>query len=353
MTVNRVAVLYSRLSGYILSCLKMLQSKYYIDVLVYHWPVSENAPFHQEIFQDLINIRVKNNIDAGVLIKELGKFTPDTILMSGWMDKEYLKVARHYKKQGLPIVALSDTQWNGSWRQKVAGLFSKWYLHPKIDVIWGAGERQKQLSHKLGFKGERYWPGVYSCDWESFAYDPNSNGIERDYTFLYVGRYIDRKGIGTLVQAYKAYAYHSENPWKLICAGTGPDKQILEGVDGIKDLEFIQPDELPLLMKNSGAFILPSKIEPWGVVVHEAAAAGLPIICSDASGAAVHLVREGYNGFIFEPDNVQQLARYLLEIEQTNSADLRKMGHGSFELSKQFTPELWADTLINGLHRLS
>ena len=46
-------------------------------------------------------------------------------------------------------------------------------------------------------------------------------------------------------------------------------------------------------MAECGAFVLPSRKEPWGVVVQEAAAARMPVICSDSVGAGDHLVRHG------------------------------------------------------------
>ena len=64
------------------------------------------------------------------------------------------------------------------------------------------------------------------------------------------------------------------------CSGGGTfpvDTKILN----IENKGFIQPKYLNDLLLNSSALILPSRYEPWGVIVHEAAAAGLPIIISD------------------------------------------------------------------------
>ena len=55
-------------------------------------------------------------------------------------------------------------------------------------------------------------------------------------------------------------------------------------------------------------FVLPSRHDGWGVVVNQAIAAGLPVICSDAVGAAADLVSNGVNGYVFPSGNVEQLA---------------------------------------------
>ena len=70
----------------------------------------------------------------------------------------------------------------------------------------------------------------------------------------------------------------------------------LVGVHGVEMLGFVQPDDLPAVLERAGCLVLPSRFEPWGVVVHEAAAAGLPIVCTPVCGAATRLVLDGYNG---------------------------------------------------------
>ena len=76
----------------------------------------------------------------------------------------------------------------------------------------------------------------------------------------------------------------------------------------IENKGFIQPKYLNDLLLNSSALILPSRYEPWGVIVHEAAVAGLPIIISDACGSSDHLVKDGYNGYIFSSGDYISLA---------------------------------------------
>ena len=79
-----------------------------------------------------------------------------------------------------------------------------------------------------------------------------------------------------------SYCKSVENPWPLVCAGAGPL------VDTVSDfassnIGFVQPEQLPDLMAGATAFVLPSRIEPWGVVLHEAASSGLPLVTAPNS----------------------------------------------------------------------
>jgi glycosyltransferase involved in cell wall biosynthesis len=223
-----------------------------------------------------------------------------------------------------------------------------WYLHTALDVLWVAGERQRQLAYRLGFRGEQCWSGYYACDWQRFAdvYDPATTCPK---AFLFIGRYVAVKGIDVLVEAYRRYRDLVDEPWPLICAGTGEARALLAGQEGILDKGFVQPDVLPALMREAGAFILPSRREPWGVVVQEAAASGLPLLCSDACGAAVHLLQDGYNGFLFETGNARHLARCMVDMTHASPEAWGTMRARSHQLSKQYTPQRWADTFIRGV----
>lgn len=84
-------------------------------------------------------------------------------------------------------------------------------------------------------------------------------------------------------------------------AGTGPLHRIVADVEGVVPIGFQQPGTMPQVFGEAGCFVLPSVFEPWGVVVHEAAASGLPIVCTVACGASLDLVGDGYNGFVIPP----------------------------------------------------
>lgn len=352
MRINKIAVLFSRLSGYMSSCLKYLNETYDVEIMVFHTPKTINAPFDDKQFAWIKHRYIKSDYSYTEMLKKIEQFSPDGVLMAGWFDSGYLKVARRLRGQGIPVIAGSDAQWNGSVRQRIGQAISRYYLHSAIDVLWVAGERQYQLARRLGYYADRCWYGYYSCNWNSFADVYSADGKKTNSAFLYVGRYIEKKGLNVLVDAYKKYRDLSDSPRNLICAGAGELDYTLSNIDGIIDNGFVQPENLPTLMSDASVFIIPSYWEPWGVVIQEAAATGLPIICSDKCGAAVHLVQDGYNGFVFRTGDSNHLARSMLRFDVRPNSAFNIMRQNSHELSKQFTQERWAKTLVNGLDNL-
>jgi glycosyltransferase involved in cell wall biosynthesis len=111
----------------------------------------------------------------------------------------------------------------------------------------------------------------------------------------------------------------------------------------VERLGFVQAADLPALLAESGCLVLPSRFEPWAVVIHEAAAAGLPVVCTWVCGAAPHLVIDGYNGVIISPDDPDALAQGLARITRTPDEARRAMGAASRSVAAQLTPERWAD----------
>lgn len=352
MNVRKIAILYSRMSGYMSACFSALKKISGAEFLLIHIPPASNAPFGNEIFDCFDEVYDRNTLKLSSMKEIIRSFDPDAIFMSGWFDKDYLRLTRWIRKHEVLVIAGSDTQWRGTLKQILARGISSLYLHTAIDVLWVAGERQKQLANRLGYSGPNCWTGVYACDWERFSkvYDERKQWEDYNKAFVFVGRYVEIKGIEILLRAYRKYRNLCSDPWPLICAGKGKLESLIENESGVINEGFIQPDQLPELLGKAGCFILPSRKEPWGVVLQEAAATGLPLICSDACGAAVHLVQDGYNGFIFESGNVEQLVRWLVQFSEQDRNRWKKMSRNSFELSRQFTPERWAFTFLSRIN---
>ncbi|AHF93544.1 glycosyl transferase family 1 [Opitutaceae bacterium TAV5] len=350
----KLVLLHSRLSGYLAACLRAFKRLVDAELLVYAWPNQPNAPFDASVFQDLGSVLNRHEHADAAILRAVRAFSPDAVLVSGWADKGYARICRRLKANDIPVIAGCDTQWTGSLRQYGASWVSPWHLHRFIDVLWVTGERQRYLANKLGYSGARCWEGYYACDWEVFADRAHrSSGIVTDERaqkpfFLYVGRYAPEKGLDTLADAYRQYRAEVPNPWPLICAGRGECRELLLQA-GAEDRGFVQPGELPALMREASAFILPSRFEPWGVVLQEAAAAGLPLIASEACGAAVHLLRHLYNGYCFPTGDAGALTEALLAMHRLSKADREVFSQASLELSKQYRPERWAATLAEGL----
>lgn len=168
--------------------------------------------------------------------------------------------------------------------------------------------------------------------------------------FLYIGRFSSEKNIFTLLDAY-GRTTGWDSGWGLILIGSGPQKQEIESYienSGIKNVfmpGFKQKDEIPKFLAVSDVFILPSISETWGLVVNEAMAAGLPVIVSKKCGCYPDLVRDGENGFSFNPLDKDGLFNIMKEIVD-GKMDLKRMGESSLEIVKGYTPERAAKIIV-------
>jgi len=105
---------------------------------------------------------------------------------------------------------------------------------------------------------------------------------------------------------------------------------------------FRQVEELPFFYAGAGAFIHPALAEPWGLVINEAMASGLPILSSKNVGAAEELVQEGVNGFSFDPENVDELAALMGRVAAMSPEERVAMGEASRRLIAEWGPERFA-----------
>jgi glycosyltransferase involved in cell wall biosynthesis len=320
--------------------------------LTYAWETAPNAPFSRDLLARVGPLRSRAGETAASLLLAAEEFRPDAVLVSGWQDAGYVAACRQLKRKGIPVISGCDTQWKGTVRQRVAGIVAPWHVQRFIDVLWVTGERQRWLAHRLGYRGDRCWSGFYACDVDAFAPAAAVDRGSREPAFLFVGRYVSEKGIDTLAAAYAEYRRRVAAPWKLVCAGAGALRDRLIAC-GAEDRGFVQPPALPALMAEATAFVLPSTFEPWGVVLQEAAAAGLPLLASNACGASVHLLRSGFNGFAFEPLDSEGLTQAMVTTQHLSALERRTMGEASGALAKQFTPALWASCLEQGIRRLT
>ena len=340
----RIAILWTELSGYFDACLRALAALPNVKLLVAHRTPSDMAPFDEAGFAWISDrYSYEPSPNASTLLQRLERFDPDVLLVSSWHIPAYRKVLRRFSGRTPRILAM-DNQWLGTPKQWLGVLTARWYLHPLYDAAFVPGERQATFAHNLGFQGNQIWRGLYSCDHEAYSalFRQRSETSRPPKAFLFVGRLSSEKGVDTLLQGYRRYRAETSDPWPLIVCGKGPLRASLDGVEGLIPKDFLQTHELAAVVVDAGCLVLPSRFEPWGVVIHEAATAGLAVICSDACGAADHLVQDGYNGYIVAPDDATDLAAALRRYSSLDDAGRLAMSVNSHTLSLRYTPQRWA-----------
>lgn len=241
-----------------------------------------------------------------------------------------------------------DTHWNGSFKQRLATVISRFTLLNIFSHAWVPGQIQKQYVLNLGFKEQNIQTSFYSCDLEHFETIYQSQKAQKQSQFpkrfLYVGRYYEFKGIKELWQAFIEMQTEQPNEWELWCLGIGDIEAINH--PKIKHFGFVQPKDLATYTSQTGVFILPSRFEPWGVVVHEFAASGFPLLLSDAVGAKESFLQEHKNGFTFKAQDIADLKRVLKTIVNTTEQDLQAMSVYSNKLAQSISPKKWTENLL-------
>jgi len=235
----------------------------------------------------------------------------------------------------------------------------KGFLVKRCDAANVYGKRNKDYLIKLGMKKDRIFIKGNTTD-NAFYYNETIRlKAKREvlckqfgipfHNFLYIGRFSKEKNLLFLLKAYKKL---DADNWGLILVGNGPQYQELDDfIDGnsIRNVflpGFKQKEEIPQYLAISDVFVLPSVSEPWGLVVNEAMAAGLPVLVSRKCGCYPDIVKDGKNGFSFDPFDKKELFRLMKDMVD-GEHDLIKMGGVSVEIIKEYTPDKAAKIIIN------
>lgn len=162
--------------------------------------------------------------------------------------------------------------------------------------------------------------------------------------FLFVGKITPRKGLNFLLEACVLLEKQKICDYTILVIGDGEQRKELTAFvrehsidDHVQWLGQIDYDELGNYFHAADVFILPTLEDTWGMVVLEAMLCGKPILCSTEAGAS-EFVSEGKNGFSFHPQDIELLAKYMMEFIQNSSLSVA-MGNESLRIIAQHNPE--------------
>lgn len=217
------------------------------------------------------------------------------------------------------------------------------------------GESARQYLRKFGVAEQNIFVARNAVDIQLFATKEKSirNAAERlrgelalpERYVLFVGRLVAEKGVVELLNAYASLPARLRSYFSLVFVGDGPLRCDLETAareiypGSVHFPGFVHRDELANYYGLAECLVLPTHSDTWGMVVNEAMACGLPVICTSVAGCAADLVQA--NGRIVEPGNVTQLAEAITEIV-TNTSLRREMSRVSAELIQEYSPEACA-----------
>ena len=202
---------------------------------------------------------------------------------------------------------------------------------------------------------------LYATRAEAARCSPEArHGLPEVPYFLAVSRFAPEKNLPRLVRAFARYrkAAPEGQGWDLVLCGGGPGADEVEAAiaasgvgQAIHRPGFLQADELSRWYAFASAFVHPSVMEPWGLVVNEAAACGLPLLVSERAGCVETLVPDpsGTTGKRFDPRDIEAMAANLSAMADLPEADRIAMGRRAAAVVAEWGPERFARGTLEAL----
>lgn len=337
---NKIVIfIYTSLPGYMFRCIELLAKVSNYRIILVETDINKNYPvkFSSEYF-DILDFAAFKEFIANISSRDIKK-----VFITGWANNKIKEMANYFYKEKVRSILLSDQPRKYNIKQRIGKIFLQSYLN-KFEYIVVPGKAGYALMLYYGVKQEKIKTGLYTATNEIF----NKAKILRESfdnypkVFLFDGQFIKRKGVNFLIKEYLNYLNLSESPWEMVMIGKGELESKIP--IQIRKLGFIHPDNLTEIYANAGCFVLPSYEDHWGVVVHQAACAGLPLLISPYCQSHYEFLNEGLNGYFIDPNKAGSLTEAMLKIEKIELNTLRNFGNKSYELSKAFSVEKWVET---------
>lgn len=271
--------------------------------------------------------------------EELRQLRPDAVLIGGWNQPTFWQAAR----SGLPYALWVESTGRDERAGRLEWLKRRLLRSASGVLVPGTAAREYVLG--LGVEAGRIAVAPNGFDLGVFT-----DAVEREQRtgegyVLTVARLSREKDVGTLLRAVDGLDA------EVVVVGDGPEEAALREVapPNVRFAGRATRDELPRWYAHARVFVLPSRSETWGMALSEAAAAGLPLVATEAVGAAWDLIEPGVNGYrvpVGDPNALRQA------LEQAIAWRGEAAGRRSRELAEQATPDRWADAVEGFLERL-
>lgn len=318
-----------------------LYEKYNVDTTLVYKDQNKRTPYL--IKSNTIRTIARSSISIKGLYNLVDELQPNIIFLSGTMDKGYLAVAKYAKNKGFKVIMGSDKKWKGSLKDYAAMLLSPILYRPYFTHAWSPGPLQYKYLRKVGFKKILN----YFLTAETEVFLKRNISFQNTPDILFIGRLVDSKGIRELVSACESLKSKNIFFGKLVIYGNGPLHSYLKKYDWIDLRGFSDQYTILKNIDTIKLFCLPSWDEPYGLVIHEMAAAGLPLVCSKNCGSCGNFIENNKNGLLVNPGSVEDLEKKISKLYTKSIIDLEQMGKLSRKLSQKITPSKSAEELFS------
>lgn len=273
-----------------------------------------------------------------------------SVCIPGYGKLEYLLFIIITKLLNRKVIIFAES-WYG--KNKIKNWIKSFFLQTYCDLVFVSGKKAfDHFSKTLKIPANKIISGYSVVDNDHFTV--RYPATEQIPVMLCVARFSKEKNLTSLLKAYNKSKVKKEYSLKLV--GGGEQRHELEKLakenPNIDIVNWVSYQDLPSIYKKASLFILPSLFEPWGLVINEAMAAGLPIIASHQCGCVPDLITEK-NGLTFDAENEEELFLLLDKIVDIPKDKLKEMGENSKRKIEKYSPRSWAKTLFDGVKNIN
>lgn len=250
------------------------------------------------------------------------KIGAKTIIESGscHIKEQQILLSQEYEKWGIKFKPIYQATVNKMTEE-----------YNQTDYIMTLSAFSYQSFIKHGINPKKIFKTPCGIDIDFFCTSPKLDQIipAKKFRVIFVGMISLRKGIPYLIEAWNKLNL-PENSTELILIGNIQKDmyQVLKKLDMKKNIKFFgscSRDDLKKLYHESNVFVLPSVEDGFGMVIGEAMACGLPVICSKNTGAN-DIIQDNKHGFLVSAQDSEALAEKILWCYQ-NSELCKEMGN--------------------------
>lgn len=333
--------------------------------------------------------------------KSFAQLKLDVCFIPSYSPKQPLAALLAARSLGIRTVLMIDSH-KGTMRTRTLGTWLKRRLVRLFDAALVGGGPQMTYVESLGMHRDSIFVGYDSVDNDYFARraeETRARAAEFRHRydlpsryFLSLGRFLPKKNLDTLIRAYRRFLDAAATKTHLVMVGSGAEETNLrmlcdelrlpvynkmaskidvqesstaDGAPGVHFYGFRQIEENPIFYALADAFILPSAVEEWGLVINEALSCSLPVVVSETVGSAEDLLRAGsppgaewstgekpglakcirQNGFVFDPKSAAALTEALLTLD-SDPALRQSMGRAGRLIVEDFSCEKFARSAL-------
>jgi len=349
MTSKNILLVWDRMGDYHRARWRALETTFHkhkifaADLLahdsLYHWESTRHNPLYVSLTGQARHVLLWNRTKA--FLKVLRDNQISAVGLAGYGRVEYIVFMLLTKITGRQVILFAES-WYPS--NAVVEWCKSALIRTCVHGFLVSGERaQRHFNSRLRIPSSRIRIG-YSVVDNGHFYVERAGPSQSKKILLCTARFVKDKNLEGLIRAFLKSKL-ARSGWTLRMVGAGTLKHQLASMaigHPIEVKDWVSYGNLPALYAEASVFILPSVFEPWGLVVNEAMAAGLPIIVSRQVGCYPDLLLDQHNGWSFDAHDMNEWVNVLNTVGETNSPALIAMGEASRQRIQDFAPARFA-----------